>query len=201
MPRFRPGKCQKSGTTNPAQALAKAASDAAFASTGVNPAPMGRPWPTKEGAAAMERPSPTQEAGDATGSGKKKRKRGAATAALTAMHQMNVDPTCGALSEAEIRVAIKVIYVHVLGCPGPEHWSSVKDDCGTMTFIQRVLTPTTDNPWACHHKPRFDTIRSVLERVWEAAVEGKDVDVSHRRVTEKGGSGGHHRARAQQQSG
>ena len=149
----------------------------------------------------MERPSPTQEAGDATGSGKKKRKRGAATAALEAMRQMNVDPTCGALSEAEIRVAIKVIYVHVLGCPGPEHWSSVKDDCGTMTFIQRVLTPTTDNPWACHHKPRFDTIRSVLERVWEATVEGKDVDVSHRRVTQKGGSGGHHRARAQQQSG
>ena len=58
MPRFRPGKCQKSGTTNPAQALAKAASDAAFASTGVNPAPMGRPWPTREAAAAPEQLSP-----------------------------------------------------------------------------------------------------------------------------------------------
>ena len=182
MPRHSGKRHKPKGTNDAALAAKKAASDAAFASTGVNPAPMGRPWPTKEGAAAMERPSPTQEAGDATGSGKKKRKRGAATAALEAMRQMNVDPTCGALSEAEIRVAIKVIYVHVLGCPGPEHWSSVKDDCGTMTFIQRVLTPTTDNPWSFHHKPRFDTIRSVLERVWEAAAEGEDVDVSHRRV-------------------
>ena len=132
---FQGAQKKKGQTKNAAQAFAKAASDAAVACTGVNPAPMGRPWPTKEGAAAMERPSPTQEAGDATGSGKKKRKRGAATAALEAMRQMNVDPTCGALSEAEIRVAIKVIYVHVLGCPGPEHWSPIKDDCGTVTLI------------------------------------------------------------------
>ena len=59
MPRLiRPGKCQKSGTNDAALAAAKAASDAAFASTGVNPAPMGRPWPTREAAAAPEQLSP-----------------------------------------------------------------------------------------------------------------------------------------------
>ena len=83
------GRKYKGQSGNPKQRAAKAASDAATASTGVNPAPMGRPWPTKEGAAAMERPSPTQEAGAATASEKKKM--------LEALRQMNVDPTFAGL--------------------------------------------------------------------------------------------------------
>ena len=36
---------------------AKAASDAAVASGGPNPTPMGRPWPTQEAAAALSPPT------------------------------------------------------------------------------------------------------------------------------------------------
>ena len=58
MPRHNGKKRHKQkGTTNPAQALAKAASDAAVASTGLNPTPMGHPWPTQEAAAALSPPT------------------------------------------------------------------------------------------------------------------------------------------------
>ena len=57
MPRHNGKKRHKpKGTTNPAQALAKAASDAAVATTGLNPSPMGRP-PTQEAAAALSPPT------------------------------------------------------------------------------------------------------------------------------------------------
>ena len=57
MPRFRPGKKQKSGTNNAAFAAAKAATDAAVARGEQNWAPVGRP-PTQEAAAAPELLSP-----------------------------------------------------------------------------------------------------------------------------------------------
>ena len=56
MPRQRAGKRQKSGTNNAAQALAKAASDAAVASTGLNPTPMGRPPTQKAGVQLLSPP-------------------------------------------------------------------------------------------------------------------------------------------------
>ena len=49
------GRKYKGQSGNPKQRAAKAASDDATASTGVNPAPMGRPWPTKEGGRAPPR--------------------------------------------------------------------------------------------------------------------------------------------------
>ena len=55
---FQAAQKRKGQSGNPKQRAAKAASDAATASTGVNPAPMGRPWPTKEAAAAPELLSP-----------------------------------------------------------------------------------------------------------------------------------------------
>ena len=83
MPRFRPGKKQKSGTNNAAQAFAKAASAAAVANGQPNPTPVGRPR-------AGSRPSPgTQKAGAATASEKKKM--------FEALRQMNVDPTFAGL--------------------------------------------------------------------------------------------------------
>ena len=42
------GQKRKGQSGNLKQRAANAASDAAVASTGLNPAPMGRPWPTKE---------------------------------------------------------------------------------------------------------------------------------------------------------
>ena len=83
MPRWKAGKKQKSGTTNPAFAFAKAASAAAVANGQPNPTPVGRPR-------AGSRPSPgTQKAGAATASEKKKM--------LEALRQMNVDPTFAGL--------------------------------------------------------------------------------------------------------
>ena len=55
---FQAAQKEKGQSGNPMFRANKAASDAAFASTGVNPVPMGRPWPTKEGAAAPELLSP-----------------------------------------------------------------------------------------------------------------------------------------------
>ena len=57
MPRWKTGKKLKSGTSNPAQALAKAVSDATVANGDPNPTPMGRPWPTQEAAAALSPPT------------------------------------------------------------------------------------------------------------------------------------------------
>ena len=56
MPWWKAGKRLKSGTSNPAFAAAKAASDAAVTSGGPNPSPMGRP-PTQEAAAALSLPT------------------------------------------------------------------------------------------------------------------------------------------------
>ena len=70
-------------TTNPAQAFAKAASDAAVANGQPNPTPVGRPR-------ARSRLCPgTQKAGAATASEKKRM--------LEALRQMNVDPTFAVL--------------------------------------------------------------------------------------------------------
>ena len=57
MPRWKAGKRLKSGTNDAALAAAKAASDVAVASTGLNPSPMGRPWPTQEAAVALSPPT------------------------------------------------------------------------------------------------------------------------------------------------
>ena len=57
MPQWKAGKRQKSGTNDAALAAAKEASDAAVASTGLNPSPMGRPWPTQVAAAALSPPT------------------------------------------------------------------------------------------------------------------------------------------------
>ena len=48
---------RKGQSDNLAFRAAKAASDAAVASTGLNPTPMGRPWPTQEAAAALSPPT------------------------------------------------------------------------------------------------------------------------------------------------
>ena len=83
MPRHSGKRHKPKGTTNPAQAFAKAASDAAVANGLPNPTPVGRPR-------AGSRPSPgTQKAGAATASEKKKM--------LEALRQMNVDPTFAGL--------------------------------------------------------------------------------------------------------
>ena len=58
MPRHNGKKRHKrKGTTDPGLAAAKEASDAAVKSTGLNPTPMGRPWPTQEAAAALSPPT------------------------------------------------------------------------------------------------------------------------------------------------
>ena len=58
MPRHNGKKRHKpKGTNDAALAAAKAVSDAAVASTGLNPTPMGRPWPTQEAAAALSPPT------------------------------------------------------------------------------------------------------------------------------------------------
>jgi len=51
------GRKYKGQSDNLAFRAAKAASDAAVASTGLNPSPMGRPWPTQEAAAALSPPT------------------------------------------------------------------------------------------------------------------------------------------------
>ena len=56
MPRWKAGKRLKSGTSNPAFAAAKEASDAAVASTGLNPTPMGRPPTQKAGVQLLSPP-------------------------------------------------------------------------------------------------------------------------------------------------
>jgi len=56
MPRHNCKRHQGKTTNNVTFAAAKAASDAAVASTGLNPSPMGRP-PTQEAAAALSPPT------------------------------------------------------------------------------------------------------------------------------------------------
>ena len=57
MPRHNGKKRHKrKGTTDPGLAAAKAASDAAVATTGLNPSPVGRP-PTQEAAVALSPPT------------------------------------------------------------------------------------------------------------------------------------------------
>ena len=56
MPRHSGKRHQGKSTSNPAFAAAKEASDAAVASTGLNPTPMGRPT-TQEAAAALSPPT------------------------------------------------------------------------------------------------------------------------------------------------
>ena len=56
MPRWKAGKRLKSGTNDADLAAAKAASDAAVATTGLNPSPVGRPT-TQEAAAALSPPT------------------------------------------------------------------------------------------------------------------------------------------------
>ena len=119
MPRHNGKKRHKRKCTNNlAFAAAKAASDAAVKSTGVNPTPVGRP-PTQE--ADPELLSPTEKRAAAMGSGEDagliwaaKRMRPAysdgAAAERSPLQYVTV-------AEAEVRTAIKVCYVRTLGAP------------------------------------------------------------------------------------
>ena len=177
MPRFRPGKCQKSGTNNAAQALAKAASDAAAASTGVNPAPMGRPWPTKEAAAAPELLSPAhssekraadmalgKDAGLISALKRSRPAQGAYAeedaAECSPLQYMTVN-------EAEVRTAIKVAYVQTLGAPPKSEW---KGSDGTINIIRKQLVKGVG----------YGTVEDQLCRIMAAEENKMDVDVGVR---------------------
>jgi hypothetical protein len=97
------------------------------------------------------------------------------------------------VTEAEMRVTIKTLFVTACGSPGMEERKDVGGRQGTVSKIEELLQPTLDNPWAFQKPPDRRTIESVLVRVHEAIENGEDIDVVERRVTEKGGSGGHNK--------
>ena len=173
MPRFKAGKKQKSGTNDAALAAKKAASDAAVASTGVNPAPMGRPWPTKEAGVQLLSP-PTaplrgsekrcaeQAAGEDSGLKRVRRAQGAYAeedaAECSPLQYVTVN-------EAEVRTAIKVLYVQTLDAPPESEW---KGNDGTISFISNTL--------GVHR----GTVHDVLLRCTAAEENKMNVDVGER---------------------
>ena len=143
------GRKYKGQSGNPKQRAAKAASDAATASTGVNPAPMGRPWPTKEAGVQLLSP-PTaplrgsekrcaeQAAGEDSGLKRVRRAQGAYAeedaAECSPLQYVTVN-------EAEVRTAIKVAYVQTLGAPPKSEW---KGSDGTINIIRKQLVKGVD---------------------------------------------------------
>ena len=175
MPRFRPGKKQKSGTNNAAFAAAKAATDAAVACTGVNPAPMGRPWPTKEAAAAPELLSPAHSSekraadmalGKDAGLISALKRSRPAQGAYAEEDAAECSPLqYVTVNEAEVRTAIKVLYVHTLDAPPESEW---KGNDGTINIIRNTL--------GVH----YGTVHDVLLRCTAAEENKMNVDVGER---------------------
>ena len=175
MPRFKAGKKQKSGTNDAALAAKKAASDAAFASTGVNPAPMGRPWPTKEAAAAPELLSPAHDSekraadmalGKDAGLISALKRSRPAQGAYAEEDAAECSPLqYVTVNEAEVRTAIKVLYVQTLDAPPESEW---KGNDGTISFISNTL--------GVHR----GTVHDVLLRCTAAEENKMNVDVGER---------------------
>jgi hypothetical protein len=183
MPRNN-GKKRPKGTNNAAQALAKAASDAAVASTGLNPTPMGRPWPTQEAgvqllspplvaARGTEEREEAMKRGEDAGLRKSKRKRPPAGALA---YDIDDDDDATAqleyvsVSEGQARTAIFYMFVHTLGAPGikdPKHREWFGTD-GTIAYISKTL------------KVQFGTVQDVLSRCAAAEENKMNVDVSER---------------------
>ena len=153
----------------------KAASDAAVASTGVNPAPMGRPWPTKEAGVQLLSP-PTaplrgsekrcaeQAAGEDSGLKRVRRAQGAYAeedaAECSPLQYVTVN-------EAEVRTAIKVAYVQTLGAPPKSEW---KGSDGTINIIRKQLVKGVG----------YGTVEDQLCRIMAAEENKMDVDVGVR---------------------
>jgi hypothetical protein len=141
----------------------------------------------------LEAASQTEgEAASAPPSGTKRKAAQVAEDAINA-HKTYLEDMSVTVTEAEMRVTIKTLFVTACGSPGMEEWKDVGGRQGTVSKIEELLQPTLDNPWAFQKPPDRRTIEYVLVRVHEAIENSEDIDVVERRVTEKGGSGGHNK--------
>ena len=147
MPRHNGKRHKRKGTTNPAQAFAKAASDFVVKNGDPNPTPVGRP-----ASAALQLLSPPT----APPKGSEKRRaamaEGEDAGLLLGSDAKRFRPAKGALAdeaaaecsplqyvtvnEAEVRTAIKVLYVQTLDAPPESEW---KGNDGTISFISNTL--------------------------------------------------------------
>ena len=74
------------------------------------------------------------------------KRRKAASEALDKMRIEAIANMRTELREAEVRVAIKVMYVKIMGCPDPCEWYGPG---GTIEQIEMCFTPKLAHPWGC----------------------------------------------------
>ena len=145
MPRHSGKRHKPKGTTNPAFAAAKAATDAAVARGEQNWAPVGRP-PTQEAAAAPELLSPPHSSekraadmalGKDAGLISALKRSRPAQGAYAEEDAAECSPLqYVTVNEAEVRTAIKVLYVRALHAPPESEW---KGNDGTINIICNTL--------------------------------------------------------------
>ena len=174
MPRFKARKKQKSGMNDAALAAKKAATDAAVARGEQNWAPVGRPS-TQEAAAAIEQLSPAHSSekraadmalGKDAGLISALKRSRPAQGAYAEEDAAECSPLqYVTVNEAEVRTAIKVLYVQTLDAPPESEW---KGNDGTISFISNTL--------GVHR----GTVHDILLRCTAAEENKMNVDVGER---------------------